>query len=1443
MSETVENGEAQAGDAPELSPENETQDSLQPSVVQTSNGAGDKANAEVAGGDSGIGAYDKENAHFKALWQGFHALRESREDKMKPLFAMNRNKPSDSSGVESSKQLSIFTTVNFIDPTSNIASNPVPTNLLATAKKQNESPPKIKNVYEKLTFIFERDYSSTLKNVSYKSIRSGASEIIPSLPVRPILTRSHGTAASANGDASVPWGGTAGAAAVPVTDPSEWHNGSYCHVYIAACESLEHYRTKIRPSLQAFVSQIEAAATNASTSAGSSAHYLIVFVPCVPKTASGESEAASTAVGVGGALASRLQKARQRIAKINNSNAEMSNDSVHSTDSLESQEVQIRSENGDGDPGTAAVNLLTKREQEIYKKITTDFPYGKACVLSTASLDTSDDDAISDTSLAIKTQEWSSFNRGLGTVIVNGFKDRCRRYDEELRRLDYQRMAPVPSATTSKGKRESGVGFNLSYFFLVKESLAFTYEQMQLPAEALLQYDEFRAFLPDEPSKPEKRSSRRSQKASPEEQTGLSLAQMADSGDCAGFRRRIRSEPDLGPFVDIVRRYLFARELCLLFTMDQPVELLSRCSIFLKEIYKAKMRGIDEASEELQLKQKVESAEWVVNFIWDVKCACERLFSSSWSGRDSGISDTVSVDTPGSDLYSDASLDAQSQSDKAVARELSELLEVARLFLKELGDSQLDGENPARTDERWIPPDMFTSWGPWKPRASRPSVISFQKLAWIKDDDTDAVMEGDRELFLDAAYSSAEAFEMKYLELTLAVVSLCRYSDRRRLASRLQGEVAEYFMRKGDFTHAAAVIKAIVKKCRDDQWDRCHFWRLFRLVYCQRTTAKSTDYLKTLVTCFSPRITAVAPPKALNVLQDDLEVVMDDPLVGEARYGKLAFIETGMEIVDISTDESTIGTGAEQKALLKRYCSVGEKIRIVVTITCHLPRSIFLDSLRLFVVTFADFSAILEQRESVEEEDTFRVIPLESPIEVKPGPNKYSFDWFPTTTGQYILSTIELKWKQGFFYYDSMELLGPLLGVDVHPVDATHSLTIDPGYLVPGHNQQVKITFDRGSDLVTSAKLQLICNGGLQVLPPGEDSSSAEWLDRCDVALTPGKPGEKTVLTTFVKCDIQQIALAQHADAASDESDHATPGISARAFTTYLHSQSDEADQSKAPHMKTVLETTALLLETTALTVDEIKILWHPNGESVIIRISLLCHSPNLFAVEEWQLLVPAPLKLAEGDDLNGDLLKCSLKKGDELALAFTCVNSRGETKSSEEPVLKLKLRDEVGKECLLSLPLDLDELYIKSRDSGVSSRGSLSAEIRLGSTEGNFGEPVSLAVVIKTDGLLKLVESKEKCGKLIYSVSSQGSSWLLAGKVNGILGWDESTKEVSFALVGIPTSAGIIKHFPTVDLKYESSDGRWIPLTVHVQCQPLFKSRNSLSHVAVASPSIHSKV
>jgi transcription elongation factor GreA-like protein len=100
----------------------------------------------------------------------------------------------------------------------------------------------------------------------------------------------------------------------------------------------------------------------------------------------------------------------------------------------------------------------------------------------------------------------------------------------------------------------------------------------------------------------------------------------------------------------------------------------------------------------------------------------------------------------------------------------------------------------------------------------------------------------ERQFLLVQSFSSSE--RETYLNLCDAIIKLSDKAKRRRLAARLQAEVGDYLARTGDVASAIPIFKQVLKRYRVDQWDRSHFWRLFRLEYCQRRFSKPTEYLK-----------------------------------------------------------------------------------------------------------------------------------------------------------------------------------------------------------------------------------------------------------------------------------------------------------------------------------------------------------------------------------------------------------------------------------------------------------------------------------------------------------------------------------------------------------------------------------------------------------------------
>jgi len=1457
---------------------------------------------------------ENDNALYNSLAEGFRSLGESYSNKVSSSSpdaigvtiaddeeekVVNGNKNSETDGPRTKKQLQFSATVNFIDPTTKMvtgASSPTsssyvatslnttkPTNMLQqqsmlhrresdSSTVSNSSSPAIENVYENLTFIFERDYGSTLRSVQYKNIRTGETNIISILPVRPVITR-HGSSSSGTvtvggkNEVNTPWGGTVSTAILPASDPSEWHTGPFCHVYIAACESTDHYRTKIRPSLRAFVSQLESTASNTAgnSQGGHSQDYLIVYIPtgddrAIATKKSKKESPSMNITGKNNNTSGFFQKARQRFGGNASSQSQIDDDDINSKDSMDSGDDVIdisgnaSSDGDDIDSSSTSVMMtlqhLSRSERALYKKISVDFPNGKVCVLSTTSLDQTDESSNSEGGLAIRVQEWNAFNRMLGTVIVNGFQDRCRRYKDELKRLDAQR-ATAATATknyesagdiSNKPQKRNPYSFNISHFFLVKESLASSYEQMQLPAEALLQYDEFRLYMPDLSDKEESkvRRARRKSKALVEENPSQNLAKLADAGDFLGFRKKIRTEYDLTAILDIMRRYLFARELSLLFRMEQPIEILSRCQAFIKVMYSILLRGTTELDEKNQEERRASANRWVCQFAWDIyNCVTMYLNTSSCAEEPKQKGNTQLDDM----LKTDRNIfkSEPARGNETVASKLSEILEVSRLLLMQLGDNHLEYPNPLSILRERYPEDLHVPWPPWMPYKPKTDEKETDKDVSLCAANASIFENGavKRQFLLEDDMTCIDKFEATYLKLCGAIIETSHRANHYRFAARIQAEVGEYHARKGDFPSAVASFQKIVKVYRIDHWDRCHFWIVFRLAFFLRTTAEPAAYLKTLCSCFSPRSALVAPKKALGALFDDLQKVIEHPTIGNARYSRLLFIEISLSI-STPPDESQFGRILDHKQVEKRFCSVGENLLIPISVKSHLPGSIELSSVKLFVVTREEFTTILANGDAVQEEDAAKILSVTVPVKLQPGENNFTFEWSPSSAGQYILSTVEIVWKKGYFYYDSMDSQEPLLSMEVLPSKPTHSISLEPAALVPGHDQEIHIKIEAGSDFVTSGTLILSGTNGISLIPPGEDPSSSEWRKDCEIKLKACKPGEIQQMTAHARCGLIENFSNESISQVDSMNSH---GLVAKMQTTYLHAHTEDDINSNSPCMKANLESFTPVLEKMALSVESVETYWLDPYERFVLSVLLTSNTPYHFSVNEWKVKLASPITIATDSNMNESLLKRTVSDGDQLSFAFECVigkDNHNELDLLQETKMHLKLCDNTGKVFSLDFPLDLDEFYsrLPRLESPRTTTGTLPVTLKLDDKQGLVGEPVAMTFDIDNpNNAISNTANDFEGISFAYKIVCEESNWLVGGKVNGIIEISESNA-FSCEIVCIPVFTGVLTTFPTITLKLLTSSGSSTPLNVECQKPEAFQSMPIARVIGIASPS-----
>ena len=676
----------------------------------------------------------------------------------------------------------------------------------------------------------------------------------------------------------------------------------------------------------------------------------------------GESSERSSGSGVGAGLGlrNRLARARNVAAHVerlgsgggpatatssSTSITLAANNSTDGAESVASGTASVGTDGGGGggdddaakasasamsDPAAAAapppgpIVHSSKHEKDLHKKFCTDFPNGRTVILST--LLESSQSAMAACS-PLKNQEWKTLLQALGSAIVAGFKERVARYDEELRRLNTMRAeASSPkaggSSSSSRASLAGDTTFDLARFFLIKESLAFTYEQMQLPAEALLQYEELGAIVPegrwtppdsDPTSQQADGGGEESDSATTSSDVdSIGFADLAKSGNAAGFRRRIRRTKDeLTPaMAHLTHQYLHAREIQLLFKMGDPVEVIRRTHRNISHHYRmmlerfaAPLDGANASADEAAkvVKARAEAEAWTLASCWDVKCAAEGYFSfvidadvmgdsslcySSAELDASYAGDIIPTNTaegsaePQSGGLSDGARDpCQAEEESGVACQLGDLLSFARLRLLRLGDLELDGSNPIRDANVERPKDMSEPWIGWAdlPRVGRsPSrqrsegsidVPLSSNLPSPSSQAFDGALQETKSCissrycspWLRGAFASAESYTKKYLELSSAIIALNENSGRFRFAARLLGERAEIFILQKDYEMAAQLLISIVDVFAHDQWDGAYYW----LVGCECMPSHIVHY-HPLSISHTPPLSLLVPPGAFS---------------------------------------------------------------------------------------------------------------------------------------------------------------------------------------------------------------------------------------------------------------------------------------------------------------------------------------------------------------------------------------------------------------------------------------------------------------------------------------------------------------------------------------------------------------------------------------------------
>lgn len=628
-------------------------------------------------------------------------------------------------------------------------------------------------------------------------------------------------------------------------------------------------------------------------------------------------------------------------------------------------------------------------------------------------------------------------------------------------------------------------------------------------------------------------------------------------------------------------------------------------------------------------------------------------------------------------------------------------------------------------------------------------------------------------------------------------------------------------------------------------------------------TGEAAAYLNTLTRCFGPRLAAVAPTQTANLLQTDLEAVVGEKEVSEYRLGVAPFLETELTVQPLAAGKTTQPLGFLRKKLVKHVCYVGETVKTALSITSHLPRPISVDGVRMFLLTSERYEAVHRVAHGlIEEEDSFRVLAVDGPVEITPGQNTLKFEWTPMTIGHYILGTVEVQWKEASFHFDSSALRRPVQSVEVMPSEPSQTIELSPLFLIPGHTQQVRLAFHSGSDIVKEGKVELVCSGGLKVVPPGQEISDDAWCESCSVPLEACGPDAEIILLTSVKSDSN--GMRRPTPGASPQQslsfdDGFVQTMKARVTTRYHHARYDEliskGAEPESDPMSTLLEAMVTTLDRPALTVSQSNACSY-DDEHVMVSVTLHCNTPVPFFLKEWSVNFPTLLKVAEDGDLNQQMFGQAVAEGEELFFGFNCVRKefRSSSDLDEEPILHVILQDELGKTFRQVLPLTLNTLFEKmhKEDKYVSMNTAL-AELTCSAQEGVVGSPVNFAFEVDLSGLSAIKPRNSSGGSngsavkntsrlpIVYTVVCDEADWILGGRVQGLVDRNRDSGKFRLDFVGIPTQSGLIKRWPKILLEYDASDSGGDksmplpPITVNSRYPELFRSLAYTHHAALA--------
>jgi len=133
-------------------------------------------------------------------------------------------------------------------------------------------------------------------------------------------------------------------------------------------------------------------------------------------------------------------------------------------------------------------------------------------------------------------------------------------------------------------------------------------------------------------------------------------------------------------------------------------------------------------------------------------------------------------------------------------------------------------------------------------------------------------------------------------------------------------------------------------------------------------------------------------------------------------------------------------------------------------------------------------------------------------------------------------------------------------------------------------------------------------------------------------------------------------------------------------------------------------------------------------------------------------------------------------------------------------------------------LPVNLENIYKKLQKEDIYSElYTATAVLTCSAEEGTVGHPVPFAFDLNLQSLMTPRQrrtassgSVSVCSvfgqKILYTIVSKGSDWIVSGKVQGVIKPSSDSESTLLHFRAIPTQSGVLRNFPELFLEYMPS-------------------------------------